>query len=395
MSDEYDRALHSVPQRAELTQRTMTRHYIVGDRRKFINDTLVPGFALMLTPKGSKSLVFRYRFGGKTDKITFKTTSVEEARKLASAARGTLQDGDNPRFREPGSRKGNKTLREVVTDYLRSRPKDYRSGPEMLASFENHVKALLGRPIESLDRDVTVPLVDEVAHKYRHAANTLARNLNAVGRWYEKRTPKFVWPTVPSPLTKEERRPRDRVLEDHELAAVWRAAERQGYPHGKLIQFLLLSALRRKEAAHLSRAEVAADYSQLKLPLVRVKTKVAFTLPLSKAAAAVLRSCPEGEWFFAGSRDGQPYWNFARHKTELDRQLNIPHWTLHDLRRTAATLMVRAGVLPHVVEKVLNHVTPGIAGVYQHHNWLEEKRDALERLARLLAKIVEGSATAK
>jgi hypothetical protein len=53
-----------------------------------------------------------------------------------------------------------------------------------------------------------------------------------------------------------------------------------------------------------------------------------------------------------------------------------------------------AGVLPHVIEKVLNHATPGIAGVYQHHNWLEEKRDALEKLAALLASIVEGSATA-
>jgi integrase len=157
----------------------------------------------------------------------------------------------------------------------------------------------------------------------------------------------------------------------------------------------LLTGLRRKEAAHLARAEVAADYSQLKLPPTRVKTKVAFTLPLSRAAAAILRSCPEGQWFFAGSRDGRPYWNFDRDKKELDKALNVPNWTLHDCRRTAATLMVRAGVLPHVVEKVLNHVTPGIAGVYQHHNWLEEKRDALERLAALLANIVEGSATAR
>jgi hypothetical protein len=51
--------------------------------------------------------------------------------------------------------------------------------------------------------------------------------------------------------------------------------------------------------------------------------------------------------------------------------------------------MTRAGVLPHVVEKVLNHVTPGIAGVYQHHNWLEEKKAAMEALAQLLTSIVK------
>jgi hypothetical protein len=71
---------------------------------------------------------------------------------------------------------------------------------------------------------------------------------------------------------------------------------------------------------------------------------------------------------------------------------------------TAAALLVVAGMtaqaaepatLTLVVEKVLNHVTPGIAGVYQHHNWLEEKRDAMEKLADLIAKIVEGNTAAK
>ena len=114
---------------------------------------------------------------------------------------------------------------------------------------------------------------------------------------------------------------------------------------------------------------------------------MAFTLPLSQAASDLLRRMPDGELFF-------PWGSVSRNKAALDRLVNIPHWTLHDLRRTAATLMVRAGVLPHVVEKVLNHVTPGIAGVYQHHNWLEEKKAAMEALAALLAKIVEGSATA-
>ena len=81
-----------------------------------------------------------------------------------------------------------------------------------------------------------------------------------------------------------------------------------------------------------------------------------------------------------------------RRERQLDARLGkgVAHWTLHDLRRTAATLMARTGVLPHVVEKTLGHITPGIAGVYQHHSWLEEKRDAVERLAKLLPEVISG-----
>jgi integrase len=78
----------------------------------------------------------------------------------------------------------------------------------------------------------------------------------------------------------------------------------------------------------------------------------------------------------------------------MDHPTNVPHWTLHDLRRTGATLMERAGVLPHVIEATLGHTIPGVAGVYRRHNFVEEKKAALEALAALLAKIVEGSATA-
>jgi integrase len=69
--------------------------------------------------------------------------------------------------------------------------------------------------------------------------------------------------------------------------------------------------------------------------------------------------------------------------------LNIEHWVLHDLRKTGATLMERAGVLPHVIEATLNHTVPGVAGVYRRHNFVEEKKAALEDRARLLLDIVK------
>jgi integrase len=66
----------------------------------------------------------------------------------------------------------------------------------------------------------------------------------------------------------------------------------------------------------------------------------------------------------------------------------LPHWTLHDLRRTARTLMARAGVRPDISERVLGHVIQGVAAVYDRHDYEAEKRDALEKLAGLVERIV-------
>ena len=66
----------------------------------------------------------------------------------------------------------------------------------------------------------------------------------------------------------------------------------------------------------------------------------------------------------------------------------FPNWTLHDLRRTAKTLMVRAGVRPDISERVLGHVIAGVEGTYDRHSYADEKRDALEKLATIIERIV-------
>ena len=66
----------------------------------------------------------------------------------------------------------------------------------------------------------------------------------------------------------------------------------------------------------------------------------------------------------------------------------LPNWTLHDLRRTAKTLMVRAGVRPDISERVLGHVIAGVEGTYDRHSYADEKRDALEKLAAMVERIL-------
>jgi integrase len=364
-------------------------------KRQWVWDDRIFGFGVMLTERGKQSFVFQCRVGGKSKRLTFRGSDPGEARKWAAKLELQLQAGTLVPTAPKQASYEAMTLRRAAHEFVRHRGSRYKSGPALLTCLEHHAKTLMGRPIESLGRSEITRLADDVARMEgrlggRHAAGAMVKWINTVGHWYAKRTDTYSWPTVDSPVTKEDRRARDRVLDDHEIAAVWHAAQRQGHPHGILVQFLLLSALRRNEAAQLRRSEVVSGV--VRLPPERVKTKVAFTLPLSAAAADLLASCPDGEWYFAGSRG--PYRSFARGKAALDKLTNIPHWTLHDLRRTAATLMERAGVLPHVIDKTLNHVTRGVAGVYARHNYIEEKKAAMEALATLLAKIVEGSVTA-
>jgi integrase len=342
----------------------------------------------MLTERGKVSFVYQCRIGGQSRRFTFKGRDVGEARRWAATLALKFEAGTLAPTPPPQPSYDEKTLRRVVHEYLRHKGSGLRSRDDFLARFENHVFPTLGsRPIETLTRSITVPLVDALALKHRHAAHAVARDLNIIGRWYSARTDAFTWPMVPSPLNPEDRAGRERILEDRELRALWPAAERQGHPHGTLVRFLLLTGLRRTEAAELRRSEVVEGV--IRLAPERTKNKTSFVLPLSKAAAGLLGECPEGLWFFPGPRDGEPFSAFTHGKAELDRLApDVGPWVLHDLRRTAATLMERVGVLPHVIEATLNHKVRGVAGVYRRHNFIEEKRDALERLATELARIV-------
>ena len=138
------------------------------------------------------------------------------------------------------------------------------------------------------------------------------------------------------------------------------------------------------------------------IPAERYKTKRPHALPLPKAALALVEEQPMGEYVFA-SREGTPFSAFTTSKLALDKAIlaamrraakpgekvkALPHWTLHDLRRTAKTLMARAGVRPDISERVLGHVIAGVEGVYDRHGYADEKRDALEKLAGMVERIV-------
>lgn len=178
---------------------------------------------------------------------------------------------------------------------------------------------------------------------------------------------------------------RERVLTDAELTEIWNALAPGDY--GDIIRLLILTGQRREEIGGLRWSEVQGDV--IILPPERVKNRREHTVPLSPMAQSILaeRKRNGRELVFGIGEGGYSGWSDAK---ETLPALAKP-WTLHDLRRTCATVMAdRLDVLPHIIEAILNHVSghrAGVAGVYNHAKYLDPMRIALTRWAAHIAKI--------
>ena len=189
---------------------------------------------------------------------------------------------------------------------------------------------------------------------------------------------------------------RDRVLAMPEVATIWRAAGLSGYPFGQYLQMLLLTGQRRTEVAKMRWADIDMAEAFWVLEAADTKSDRRHLVPLSPAAIAILKDAPQfGDYVF--TTDGKTHVsNFAKGKSRLDGFIAakgdaLAPWRLHDLRRTAATHMVRLGIPETVVGRVLNHAPTGVtAKVYALHTYAPEKRFALDGWATEIARAVEG-----
>jgi len=187
--------------------------------------------------------------------------------------------------------------------------------------------------------------------------------------------------------TSSKERARARVLSDDELRAVWKAAEAAAGPFGAFVRFLLLTGARRAEASKLAWDEII-DGVWL-LPAARNKVKQELARPLSAVAQSLLAGLSKiGRHAFTYNGT-KPFTDFTTQKTRLDAACGVKDWTLHDLRRTARSLLSRAGIAPDIAERCLGHVMPGVRGTYDRHDYYDEKKRAFEALAAQIARIVD------
>src|SRR5262249_3559707 len=184
---------------------------------------------------------------------------------------------------------------------------------------------------------------------------------------------------------------RQRVLSAAEIVLLWRAT--QGiYPAGPFARLLLLTAVRRSEAAQMTWDEVDLANALWIIPASRTKSGVPHEVPLSPMAVALLRSLPRfagGDFVFSTTGGRSGIRSFGLYKNAIGaRATALTNWRFHDLRRTPRTNLASLGVAPFIAELILGHQQKGVHKVYDVHRYQAEKRDALERWASRLRDIV-------
>ena len=349
----------------------------VGRTEFFDNSTR--GLALRIAATGAKSWCFHYTSAGRRKRLTLGTypaTSLAQARTLAFDARALIEEGG------PCLRALPDTLQGVCAEYLGCEGR-LRTIQERRETFERLVYPALGpMQIDAIRRVDIVRLLDKIEDENGPvmADKTLAF-LSRLFSWHASRS-EFRSPIVRGMArTKPKERQRERVLTDDELRAIWRSADG---PFGAMVRFILLTSARRSEASEMTWAEIeGADWT---LPAARNKAKTDLVRPLSRAALAVL---PNKQGDFVFTTDGvTSISGYSKFKAALDKASGVTDWTLHDLRRTARSLMSRAGVNTDIAERCLGHVIGGVRGVYDRHEYYDEKAKAFEALAGQIERIV-------
>ena len=381
---------------------------LLGDRDHFLWDEELKGFGLKVTPKGARSYIYQYRLGGREAKVRrytigghgspwTPTTAREEAVRLAHiVARGI----------DPGSLdlERRRVSVELAFDAYATRFLESCTGAGWRRMVERTIRlhampVLRQKPVPDIKRSDITAVLDRIPGTNVALRRNTFAVLRRLFRWAIARGD-----LERSPLDGMDAPPavdaRERVLTDRELAAVWRATDEVGRLFGSIIKMLIVTGQRREEVARMDWRELDRNSASWTLPKERAKNGSSSLVPLNSWAVELLdlaagtQEWPKQGIVFATS-GGKPFSGFAKGKVQLDMRLESPGaieaWRIHDLRRTLATGLQRLGTRFEVVEAVLNHVSgskSGVAGIYQRHDWANEKRLALQAWSRHIAALL-------
>jgi integrase len=403
-------------------------HLPKGKTDYVVFDDDLPGFGIRLREGGSRNWVFQYALGTKQRRMSLGSAtaiSLVKARETASELHAKVRLGQDPAGQKAQSKQhAAETFEAVALVYLAARKPKMRPGAydQIDRHLLKYAKPLHRLQLVGIDQRTIATLINQISNASGEVqANRARSSLLAFYGWAMRQGIVTQNPVANTGRFSE--KPRTRTLTDNELRVIWNEAGDDHY--GCIVKLLMLTGQRADEIASLRWTEIGAD--TITLPPERLKNKggkdgLSHEVPLSDPALAILaaqsrRIDGNGELrdcVFGTGQGGFSGW--SKSKERLDERIAkaagkpLPHWTIHDLRRTAATVMAESpcdpkerrdpnkryglGVLPHVVEAILNHISGhkgGVAGVYNHASYGPQKRQALNLWADHLMALVVGT----
>ena len=353
-------------------------------------DATSPGFGVKVTPKGRKVFLVLYRTGGAGSRLRKYTVgpygrvTLHQARLAAQKVFSAKVEGRDlaAEKREARRRVVADRVEDLLETFIAQHVSQNRSAGEMSRLLRREVgRAWTGKSIHEITKRDVVEVISAIEQRGAPiAANKTLKSIKTFLRWCVGRAVLDQSPAEGVPLPAKEVA-RDRVLEDQELARVILAARRIGGPYGGIVELLALTGQRREEVARLTWQELDLEQRVWTLPKSRTKNAKAHVVHLSDQSVAVLNRADQRGLLVFSLLGTKPFQEFSRAKSLLDQLSGVTGWRLHDLRRTCVSGMARLGVAPHVADKILNHqagTISGVAAVYQRHEFLGERRAALD-----------------
>lgn len=424
----------------KLTQVAVERLSPPASGRVEYFDTQLPAFGLRISATGRKSWIVMYRVDGKLVRETLGTLTripkVDKARELARQSMRQAQAGVHPvearraaqaaRSKEPEPETFAAVADLFVERYAKrnTRPVTYAETERLIA--RELKPAWGGKPIRDIGRRDVIELLDRMVDRGAPVqANRTLAHMRRLFNWAREREIVDMNPAAGLRMPTAEVQ-RDRTLSDNEVRLFWSACRDIGWPFGPMFKLLLVTAQRRSEVGGLRWSELKIADRQWVIPRERAKNDREHVVHLSDLAAEIIETLPR----FAHERNGgegksagrdfaftttgeRPVSGISRAKERLDKRMldllraelaeagedakeaAVGEWTLHDLRRTAATGMAKLNIAPHVVDRILNHVSGtirGVAAVYNRHAYLDERRAALDAWSRYVERLVRPTA---
>ena len=401
-------------------------------QRYQVMDAMVPGFGVRVTDSGNRTFILRTRFPGSASPSRREIgkcadISLTDARDRARHWRELVKKGIDPadeaqRQRATEIHKRQNTFAAVVEDFIRDKLPAERKGKDVEREIR---RDLLPKWSALAITEVTDGHVTSLIKAKGRDGKVGARNLLALVKRFFRwaiAQPEYGISISPcaniraSDILGEMPRSAARVLSSDELFALWRAAGRMPYPVGPAYQMLCLTALRLNEAVDASWSEINMREKVWIIPAERMKGKDggkkqarAHAVPLTKELIELMESLPRfksGQFLFSTTAGRSSIWIGTKIKDRLDRRMLrtlkalarqrgedpasvvLPPFVNHDIRRTVRSQLSRLKVTEEAREAVLAHARPGIKGTYDLHDYLDEKREALELWAARLRTIV-------